>query len=188
MEYLGYSTTQFYFYNLCDCLDPVDNIYKRQRCANASIPGCRTYSDTLIAVKNGLEAQGIPFHHILLDSWWLVLRRLSRGCKRGETKREKKRKEKMKSLTTCDFCPSILLSIFFLGFRYGENIYNGVWKWEDSPDVMNVSFPESLKVFSQNLGSNRTLWAHNGALRPAGAAKQHEEKEEKKEKSNKLID
>ncbi len=71
---------------------------------------------------------------------------------------------------------------FFFVFRYGENIYNGVWKWEDSPDVMNVSFPESLKVFAQNLGSNRTLWAHNGALRPAGAAKQHEETEERKRK------
>jgi hypothetical protein len=91
MEHLGYSTTAFYFYNLCDCLEkPASNAktnfpdpHNRQTCSagqspipskylqKAATPGvCASYADTLIAVNAALEEQGIPIKHFLLDSWW----------------------------------------------------------------------------------------------------------------------
>jgi hypothetical protein len=82
MEHLGYSTTAFYFYNLCDCLEaPALNAknnfsapvpHNRQTCSaghspipsrylqKATTPGvCASYADTLIAVNTALEEQGI---------------------------------------------------------------------------------------------------------------------------------
>ena len=29
-----------------------------------------SYEDTLLAVDAGLREQGIPYEHMLLDSWW----------------------------------------------------------------------------------------------------------------------
>ena len=88
--YIGYSTTAYYFYNLCDCLDEPPataksagqpDVHNRQSCANSPIPPrflkdaatpgvCASYADTLIAVNAALEEQGIPIKHFLLDSWW----------------------------------------------------------------------------------------------------------------------
>lgn len=34
------------------------------------IPNCTTYADTLLAVHNGLIDAGIPYGHMLIDSWW----------------------------------------------------------------------------------------------------------------------
>lgn len=69
--YLGYSTTGFYFYNLCDCQDPMkEDTHRRTHCTDSPITGCHTYEDTLIAVDSSLKRRGIPYHHMLLDSWW----------------------------------------------------------------------------------------------------------------------
>ena len=70
--YLGYSTTGYYFYNLCDCSDPIDNPHQRTNCtaAGSAIRNCSSYQDTLEAVHDALEAAGIPYRHMLLDSWW----------------------------------------------------------------------------------------------------------------------
>jgi hypothetical protein len=87
-EYIGYSTTGFYFYNLCDCLDtPAPSPFtggkpdphNRRTCVNSPIaakylqkaatPGvCASYADTLIAANEALKAQGIAIRHFLLDS------------------------------------------------------------------------------------------------------------------------
>jgi|EP01047_Picozoa_sp_COSAG01_P013065 hypothetical protein len=89
-EYIGYSTTAYYFYNLCDCLDvPAatpksagkPDPHNRKTCEHSPIPArflaeaatpgvCASYADTLIAVNAALKAQGIPIKHFLLDSWW----------------------------------------------------------------------------------------------------------------------
>lgn len=73
VAHLGYSTTGFYFYNFCDCLDP-DFTHQSKTCKNPNpnLPGCRTYEDTLYAVVDKLKEQGIPIKHVLLDSWWYV--------------------------------------------------------------------------------------------------------------------
>jgi hypothetical protein len=85
--YIGYSTTGYYFYNLCDCLDkPVPTAVSggkpdprnRQTCVNSPIPArflqeaatpgvCTSYADTLIAVNAALKEQGIAIKHFLLD-------------------------------------------------------------------------------------------------------------------------
>ena len=134
-RYIGYSTTAFYFYNLCDCNGPAPkqggkpNIHIRERCvtdggsspipteflSKSAKPGvCDSYEDTLLAVDAGLRAQGIPYKHMLLDSWW-----------------------------------------------YGEVINGGAALWEDVPEcVGNASFPRSLQFFQSAIG--KPLWAHNG--------------------------
>ena len=69
---LGYSTTGYYFYNLCDCTDVMESPHKRTTCsaAGSAIPGCSSYQDTLEAVHDALVAQGVPYRSMLLDSWW----------------------------------------------------------------------------------------------------------------------
>ena len=42
VEYLGYSTTGFYFYNLCDCLDESPDAHNRHNCTKSPIPGCHS--------------------------------------------------------------------------------------------------------------------------------------------------
>jgi len=71
-SHLGYSTTGYYFYNLCDCRDVMDNTHKRTNCsaAGSAIPNCSSYQDTLEAVHDALVAQRVPYGHMLLDSWW----------------------------------------------------------------------------------------------------------------------
>ena len=148
-EYIGYSTTAFYFYNLCDCLDvPAATTksagkpdpHNRQTCEHSPIPAhflaeaatpgvCASYADTLIAVNAALKAQGIPIRHFLLDSWW-----------------------------------------------YGEGWNGGVSLWEDVPactgnDTSRApaanpadSFPRGgLKAFRETVGLDKTIWVHNGA-------------------------
>jgi hypothetical protein len=139
-RYLGYSTTAFYFYNLCDCIGPgpIDpksgkpSAHNRKVCASAdhtspipaefltrsAQPGkCDSYEDTLLAVDGALRAQGIPIQHYLLDSWW-----------------------------------------------YGEGIYGGVSLWEDEPECVGMngsgSFPRGLHAFQARV--NKTIWVHNG--------------------------
>ena len=155
MEYLGYSTTAFYFYNLCDCLEkPASNAknnftapdpHNRQTCSagqslipskylqKAATPGvCASYADTLIAVNAALEEQGIPIKHFLLDSWW-----------------------------------------------YGEGWNGGASLWEDVPqctgnDTSLVpaawpadTFPKGLSAFRETVGNEKTIWVHNGMWNPA---------------------
>ena len=92
-RYLGYSTTAFYFYNQCDCLDPAPkdpsgrpNPHVRRSCgakgaASTPIPArflqrsavrgtCQSYEDTLLAVDAALREAEIPYGNMLLDSWW----------------------------------------------------------------------------------------------------------------------
>jgi hypothetical protein len=147
-EYLGYSTTAFYFYNLCDCLDTpastarsgpgIPDPHNRQTCTKSPIPAkylngastpgvCASYADTLIAVNAALEEQGVPIKHFLLDSWW-----------------------------------------------YGEGWNNGVSLWEDvaactGNDTSQVpasypadTFPKGLKEFHAAVGLDKSIWAHNG--------------------------
>jgi hypothetical protein len=49
-------------------------------------------------------------------------------------------------------------------FWYGEGVYDGVSEWADSPDLMAAvhSFPRSLRAFSDAIGRDVALWAHNG--------------------------
>ena len=47
--------------------------------------------------------------------------------------------------------------------RYGEGFHGGVWKWEDEPDVVNVSFPNGMQAFWDDVGHDKSIWAHNGA-------------------------
>ena len=49
-------------------------------------------------------------------------------------------------------------------FWYGEGVYNGVSEWSDTPDLMAAvhSFPRSLRAFSDAIGRDVALWAHNG--------------------------
>eukprot|EP00936_MAST-01D_sp_MAST-1D-sp1_P001500 g1500.t1 len=116
-SHLGYSTTGYYFYNLCDCSDEMENTHKRTTCSaqGSAIPGCSSYQDTLEAVHDALVAQRVPYKHMLLDSWW-----------------------------------------------YGENIYGGASLWEDAAFVRNISFPRGLRAFWQRIGTDKTIWAHNG--------------------------
>ena len=149
-EYIGYSTTAFYFYNLCDCLDrPVPtplskglpDPHNRKTCDRSPIPAehlrapgitvpgkCGSYGDTLIAANAALEAQGIPIQHFLLDSWW-----------------------------------------------YGEGWNGGASLWEDVPQCTGNdsslaprafpadTFPNGgLKSFRSAVGENKTMWVHNG--------------------------
>ena len=60
--FLGYSTTGFYFYNLCDCTDPLPSPHKRTTCsaAGSALPGCSSYQDTLEAVHDALMSQRVP--------------------------------------------------------------------------------------------------------------------------------
>jgi hypothetical protein len=155
MEYLGYSTTAFYFYNLCDCLEkPAANArnnfsapdpHNRQTCSKgqspipsrylqrAATPGvCASYADTLIAVNAALEEQGIPIKHFLLDSWW-----------------------------------------------YGEGWNGGASLWEDVPQCTGNdtslspsawpadTFPQGLRHFHQQVGTDKSIWVHNGKWNPA---------------------
>ena len=155
MEYLGYSTTAFYFYNLCDCLEkPASNKkngfstpdpHNRQTCSTgqspiptqylqrAATPGvCASYADTLIAVNDALKAQGIPIKHFLLDSWW-----------------------------------------------YGEGWNGGASLWEDIPQCTGNdtslspsawpadTFPKGLKAFHETVGLDKSIWVHNGKWNPA---------------------
>jgi hypothetical protein len=82
--FLGYSTTAFYFYNLCDCLDEPPptavsggkpDAHNRQSCAHSPIPPrylakaatpgvCASYADTLLAADAALAEQGIPIKHL----------------------------------------------------------------------------------------------------------------------------
>ena len=148
-RYIGYSTTSFYFYNLCDCLDkPAPSTrskppgqpdpHNRQTCTNSPIPStylvdaakpgvCSSYADTLIAVNAALTEQGIPIKHFLLDSWW-----------------------------------------------YGEGLNSGASLWEDVPtctgnDTSQVpaaypadTFPLGLKHFRETIGIDKSIWVHNG--------------------------
>ena len=154
--YIGYSTTAYYFYNLCDCLDEPPataksagqpDVHNRQSCANSPIPShflkdaatpgvCASYADTLIAVNAALEEQGIPIKHFLLDSWW-----------------------------------------------YGEGWNGGTALWEDVPECTGNStalaknctdpavpdcawpadsFPAGLKAFRKTVGEDKTIWVHAG--------------------------
>ena len=48
-------------------------------------------------------------------------------------------------------------------FWYGEGVFNGVSEWEDDALMQQVhSFPRSLKAFSDAIGRDISLWAHNG--------------------------
>ena len=149
-EYIGYSTTAFYFYNLCDCLDePVatplskgkPDPHNRKTCERSPIPSkwlhapgiekpghCGSYADTLLAANAALEAQGIPIQHFLLDSWW-----------------------------------------------YGEGWNGGASLWEDVPQCTGndsslapraypaATFPNGgLKAFRAAVGAQKTIWTHNG--------------------------
>jgi hypothetical protein len=155
-EYLGYSTTAFYFYNLCDCLDvPVcvgeaacnksnglPSAHNRQTCVNSPIPSkylqeaakpgvCGSYADTLIAVNAALKEQKIPIKHFLLDSWW-----------------------------------------------YGEGWNGGASLWEDVPTCTGNdtslapnaypadTFPKGLKAFHETVGTEKSIWVHNGFWSP----------------------
>jgi hypothetical protein len=145
--FLGYSTTGFYFYNLCDCLDEPrptavsggkPDPHNRQTCSSSPIPArflkdaatpgrCASYADTLIAANAALQEQGIPIKHVLLDSWW-----------------------------------------------YGEGWNGGAALWEDvpactgndtslAPDAYpGDTFPLGLKTFRQTIGVDKALWGHNG--------------------------
>ena len=146
-EYIGYSTTGYYFYNLCDCLDKsshtsksdgIPDAHNRQTCTNSPIPPrflqdaakpgkCGSYQDTLIAVNAALKEQGIPIKHFLLDSWW-----------------------------------------------YGEGWNNGVALWEDTPACTGNdtalapaaypadTFPLGLIKFRETVGMDKSIWVHNG--------------------------
>jgi hypothetical protein len=52
-------------------------------------------------------------------------------------------------------------------------VHGGAYLWEDVPEcVGNVTnaantFPSSLKAFYKHIGSDKTLWAHNGKVRVA---------------------
>ena len=156
-EFLGYSGTSYYFYNLCDCLDdprpscqgpPCERAGAqpgtelRRSCSTSPIPSrfladaatpgvCASYSDTLIAVNAALKEQQIPIKHFLLDSWW-----------------------------------------------YGEGWNNGVALWEDVPECTGNSsslapgaypansFPQGLKAFHKAIGVDKVIWVHNGAWQP----------------------
>jgi hypothetical protein len=55
---------------------------------------------------------------------------------------------------------------------YGEGFHSGVWLWEDVPEVVNVSFPESLQAFWADIGHDKSVWAHNGAWKDTPYADQ----------------
>ena len=49
-------------------------------------------------------------------------------------------------------------------FWYGEGVFNGASMWEDNAALMQQvqSFPRSLAAFSDAIGRDIDLWAHNG--------------------------
>ena len=49
-------------------------------------------------------------------------------------------------------------------FWYGEGVYNGASMWEDDAALMEAvqSFPKSLAAFSDAIGRDVSIWAHNG--------------------------
>ena len=66
---LGYSTTGVFHYNPCDCPDNTN----RSACPlanNPLMPGCSTYEDTLVQVKQYADSAGLPYRWWLIDSWW----------------------------------------------------------------------------------------------------------------------
>ena len=73
---LGYSVCAFYFYNPCDCGKVAISPNMNHTCSEDTgdnpyrLPNCMTYEDTLLQVHNGLMANNIPYHHMLIDSWW----------------------------------------------------------------------------------------------------------------------
>lgn len=76
---------------------------------------CDSYQDTLLAVDSALKEQGIPYKHMLLDSWW-----------------------------------------------YGEGVHGGAWLWEDVPECVNISFPQTMRSFRDQIGQDKVIWVHNG--------------------------
>ena len=45
---------------------------------------------------------------------------------------------------------------------YGEGVHGGAWMWEDVPECVNISFPQTMRSFREQLGADKVLWVHNG--------------------------
>ena len=76
-DYIGYSTTAFYFYNPCDCYN-FSNDSAHLQCSgdNTAFNGCHSYQDTLTAYYKDMISTMDKTHTystmkwILIDSWW----------------------------------------------------------------------------------------------------------------------
>eukprot|EP01084_Bolivina_argentea_P257640 434102_1 len=75
-DYIGYSTTAFYFYNPCDCYTFNESAHLECNAQNTAFKNCKTYQDTLIAYNNDMISTIGKTHtysvmnHLLIDSWW----------------------------------------------------------------------------------------------------------------------
>jgi hypothetical protein len=199
-QYLGYSTTAFYFYNLCDCANPkaaAADTHNRFKCASAggsspipsqylqrsSVAGtCDSYGDTLLAVDAALTEQNIPYVRCRMFGWkpgWLS--RYSEGVHACHTARVVGSRSQlltfpapphgMMLLTTTHRYKHMLLDSWW----YGEGWHGGAALWEDVPACTNVSFPNGLHDFWEKIGTDKTIWVHNGLWSAKSPYREHYE-------------